>query len=45
MAHPTPDHYLPILYAAAAAGRQPDVSFPVEGFEWGDVSMRSVLFG
>lgn len=44
LAHPTPDHFLPILYAAAAAGPGADVSFPVEGFEWGDVSMRSVLF-
>lgn len=42
-AHPSPDHYLPILYAAGAAGATADVSFPVEGFD-GTISMRSVLF-
>lgn len=43
MAHPTPDHYLPILYAAGAAHGD-DVSFPIEGFDMGDVSMRAVRF-
>lgn len=44
LAHPSPDHYIPILYAAGAAGQQADVSFPTEGFDMGDISMRSVLF-
>lgn len=44
LAHPLPDHYIPILYAAGAAGRDADVSFPVEGFDMGDISMRAVLF-
>lgn len=44
LAHPTPDHYLPILYCAAAAGAHAEVSFPVEGFDMGDVSMRNVVF-
>jgi 4,5-DOPA dioxygenase extradiol len=44
LAHPSPDHYIPILYAAGAAGRNADVSFPVEGFDMGDISMRAVLF-
>jgi 4,5-DOPA dioxygenase extradiol len=44
MAQPSPDHYLPILYAAAAADERDEVSFPIEGFDWGSLSMRSVLF-
>lgn len=43
-AHPTPDHYLPLLYAAGAGG--PDrVSYPITGFDLGSLSMRSVIFG
>ena len=41
--HPTPDHYLPVLYTAGAAG-DASVSFPIEGFDMGDVSMRAVRF-
>ena len=44
MSHPTLDHYLPLLYAAAAGG-QDAVSFPISGFDLGSLSMRSVLFG
>jgi 4,5-DOPA dioxygenase extradiol len=43
-AHPTPDHYLPLLYAAGAAGDE-RVSYPITGFDLGSLSMRSVLFG
>ena len=43
-AHPTPDHYLPLLYAAGAAGDEP-VSFPITGFDLGSLSMRAVIFG
>lgn len=42
-AHPTPDHYLPLLYAAGAAEGDA-VSFPVEGFDMGDLSMRTIRF-
>jgi len=42
--HPTPDHYLPLLYAAGAASKDDQVSFPIEGFDLGSLSMRSVLF-
>lgn len=42
-AHPTPDHYLPLLYSAGAAEGD-DVSFPIEGFDMGDLSMRAVRF-
>ncbi|HQZ16627.1 MAG TPA: 4,5-DOPA dioxygenase extradiol [Vicinamibacteria bacterium] len=43
-AHPTPEHYLPLLYAAGAGGDDP-VSFPITGFDLGSLSMRSVIFG
>lgn len=43
-AHPTPEHYLPLLYAAGAAGADP-VSFPITGFDLGSLSMRAVIFG
>jgi 4,5-DOPA dioxygenase extradiol len=43
-AHPSPDHYLPLLYAAGAASEDP-VSFPITGFDLGSLSMRSVVFG
>ena len=43
LAHPSPDHYVPVLYAQGAAGRD-DVSFPVEGFD-GSISMRAVRWG
>jgi 4,5-DOPA dioxygenase extradiol len=41
-AHPTIDHYLPLLYVAGAAGRDGAVSFPIEGFDAGSLSMRAV---
>ncbi|GAO02908.1 4,5-DOPA dioxygenase extradiol [Anaeromyxobacter sp. PSR-1] len=43
-AHPTPEHYLPLLYAAGAAGADP-VRFPITGFDMGSLSMRAALFG
>jgi 4,5-DOPA dioxygenase extradiol len=43
-AHPTPDHFIPLLYAAGAAGDDP-VSYPITGFDLGSISMRSVIFG
>jgi len=42
--HPTPDHYLPVLYAAGAASASDKVQFPVEGFDLGSLSMRSFVF-
>jgi 4,5-DOPA dioxygenase extradiol len=45
MAHPSPDHYLPLLYAAGAADAKDTVRFPISGFDAGSLSMRSVLFG
>lgn len=40
---PTPDHYLPLLYLAAVQSAQDRVSFPIEGFDGGTMSMLSVL--
>lgn len=45
LAHPTPDHWFPLLYAAGASGDRDAVSFYSEGFDWGSISMRSVVFG
>jgi 4,5-DOPA dioxygenase extradiol len=43
-AHPTPDHWFPMLYAYGATDRRDAASFPVEGFDFGSLSMRSVVF-
>ncbi|OGQ21507.1 MAG: 4,5-DOPA dioxygenase extradiol [Deltaproteobacteria bacterium RBG_16_71_12] len=45
MAHPTPDHWLPLLYAFGASHEDDAVSFPVEGFDLGALSMRAVQWG
>jgi 4,5-DOPA dioxygenase extradiol len=45
LAHPTPEHFAPLVVAvgaAWAAGGAPRVSFPVTGFEYGNLGMRSV---
>ena len=43
-AHPTIDHYLPLIYVVGASDARDRVTFPLEGFELGSLSMRSVLF-
>jgi 4,5-DOPA dioxygenase extradiol len=45
LSHPSPDHFHPLLYAAGAASARDEVRFPVEGFDMGSLSMRSVLLG
>lgn len=45
ISHPTPDHYMPLLYAAGAADGRDAVRFPIRGFDMGSISMRSVIFG
>jgi 4,5-DOPA dioxygenase extradiol len=45
LAHPTPDHWLPLLYALAATDERDPVRFPIEGFDLGSISMRTVVFG
>ncbi len=42
---PTPEHYLPLVYALGAANPDESISFPVEGVHLGSVSMRCVVFG
>jgi len=43
LAHPTPEHFLPIIYTVAVAESSDTVSFPIEGFD-GSFSMRSILW-
>jgi 4,5-DOPA dioxygenase extradiol len=45
LAAPTPEHYLPLLYIAGARGPGEAVSFPVEGFDGGAMSMLAVQIG
>jgi 4,5-DOPA dioxygenase extradiol len=45
LAHPTPDHYLPLLYAAGASDARDAVRFPSNGFDMGSLSMRSAILG
>jgi 4,5-DOPA dioxygenase extradiol len=42
---PTPDHYLPLLYVLAQRREAEQVSFPVEGFDGGSISMLTVRVG
>lgn len=42
---PTPDHYLPLLYVLGSVQPDDSITFPVEGFDGGSVSMLSVKFG
>jgi 4,5-DOPA dioxygenase extradiol len=45
LAAPTPDHYLPLLYVLGLRHDDDIVSFPVEGFDGGSISMLSVQLG
>ncbi len=42
---PTPDHYLPLLYVTALRRPDDQVTFPVEGFDGGSISMLSIQIG
>jgi 4,5-DOPA dioxygenase extradiol len=44
-AHPTVEHYLPLLYCMGVTDEKDAVSYPYEGFDFGSISMRAVLFG
>jgi len=44
-AHPSPDHFLPILYAVGAADASERVRFPITGFDLASLSMRAILYG
>ena len=43
-AHPTAEHWLPVLYAFGASDAKDATSFPLAGFDLGSLSMRCVLF-
>ena len=45
MAHPSPDHWLPLIYAYGATDENDAGRSPISGFDWGSLSMRSVRFG
>ena len=44
-AHPTVEHYLPLLYCMGSTDARDAVTYPYEGFDFGSISMRAVLFG
>jgi 4,5-DOPA dioxygenase extradiol len=39
---PTPDHYLPLLYVLGSRKKGEVVSFPIEGFDGGSMSMLTI---
>jgi len=45
MAHPTNDHYLPLIYAIGLRSKTDQFEFFNSSFDLGSISMRSVLFG
>ena len=45
MAHPTHEHYLPLLYAAGAVEAKEPMRFFNTSFQGGSISMRSVMWG
>ena len=45
MAHPTFEHYLPLLYTAGAADAEEPVQFFNIGFQAASISMRSAVWG
>jgi len=44
LAVPTPEHYLPLLYIAAARQADDNMRFLTESFDLGTLSMRSVIY-
>jgi 4,5-DOPA dioxygenase extradiol len=45
LAHPTYEHYLPLLLAAGAAEAGEPVRFFNEGYQGASIAMRSILWG
>jgi 4,5-DOPA dioxygenase extradiol len=45
LAAPTPEHYLPLVYVLAQRHAGEPVTFPVEGFDGGSISMLGVQLG
>jgi 4,5-DOPA dioxygenase extradiol len=44
LAVPSPEHYLPLIYAAAVTDENDKLSFPYEGYDLGSLSMRSAMW-
>jgi len=42
---PTPEHYLPLLYVAGLQGKDEPMSFVVDGYDLGSVSMLTAVAG
>lgn len=42
--HPTLEHFAPLFVALGAAENYSRITFPVKGFRWGSLSLRSVQF-
>ncbi|MCH8317477.1 MAG: 4,5-DOPA dioxygenase extradiol [Bacteroidetes bacterium] len=45
LAHPTPDHYYPLIYSIALREKNETITFPYEGFHHASASMRCVRIG
>jgi 4,5-DOPA dioxygenase extradiol len=45
LAHPTPDHWFPLLWAYGASDSSDSIAWPVSGFDMGSMSMRSIRWG
>ena len=45
IAHPSLEHYLPLIYAYGASEKNEQSKFIFEGIQMGSLSMRSVMFG
>jgi 4,5-DOPA dioxygenase extradiol len=43
LSHPTPEHFLPVLYPLGVADEADKLSFFSESFDLGSISMRSFL--
>ncbi len=44
LAVPEPSHYLPLVYAVGLHDEKDELSYPYEKFQYGTLSMRSVLY-
>jgi 4,5-DOPA dioxygenase extradiol len=42
---PTPEHYLPLLYVAGLQREDEAMSFPVDGYDLGSISMLTAAAG
>ncbi len=44
-AHPSLEHYLPLLYCMGSTTARDEITYPYEGFDFGSISMRMIQFG